>query len=98
LQLTANHSLPSELRRVRQFGSDRQRPDERLTDDCGGKTRVDGSTAGPTDRPTSIKGVAPPISLQVLLQLQESCSLHVVTCSCKSFNFYGSCDRGLTGL
>jgi len=37
------------------FASDRQRPDERLTDDCGGKTRVDGSslTTGPTGRQAS---------------------------------------------
>jgi len=44
---------------VRQFASDRQRPDG-----CGGKTRLGGSTV----EPTGINGVAPPISLQVLLQ------------------------------
>jgi len=30
--------------------ADCERPDERLTDDCGGKTGVGSSTAGPTDR------------------------------------------------
>jgi len=57
LQLAANHSVPfnlimrrAQLSRVRQFDSDRQRPDERLTDDCGGKTRVDDSTTELTDR------------------------------------------------
>jgi len=46
-----------------------------------------------TDRPTGIKVVAPPISLQVLLQQLVAgcytCSLQVLTC-----NFYHSCEGG----
>jgi len=50
-----------------------------------GKTRVDGSTAGQTDRPTGIKGVAPPVSLQVLLQLQ--CKLLDASCNLQLASF-----------
>jgi len=58
-----------------------------------------GWTVRPLDRPTDRHqghgaAWAPLISLQVLLQLQESYLLYVVTCSCKSFTFYLSCDRG----
>ena len=76
LQLAGNHSVPSnlimhgaQLPRFRRFASV-QPPaaDERLMDDCWGKTQVQGSTAGPIDRH---QGVAPPISLQVLLHLQK---------------------------
>jgi len=61
----------------------KQSPDERLTDDCGGKTRVDGRFERWTDRPTGIKGMAS------FGRRHCSCNkhlLHVVTCSCKTFN------------
>jgi len=44
------HSLPVVVSGTASPASERAKrpPDERLTDNCGGKTRVDGSTAGPT--------------------------------------------------
>jgi len=80
------HSLPVIVSNT--APSPANEPDERLTDDCEGKARLDGSTVGPT----GIKSVALPIFLQVLLQLQ--CTLLVVlypvTCSVQvlSCNFY----------
>jgi len=70
------------------FSSDYQRPDERSTDDCGGKTWVDGSIAEPTDRQASRVWCCLGAThfLAGFIAAAKSCLLHVVTCSCKSFN------------
>jgi len=49
------HSSPVIVSGVRRRASKRAKrpPDERLMDECGGKTRMDGSTAGSTDRHAS---------------------------------------------